>query len=186
MDCSLPGFPVHGILQARILEWLAMPSSRGSSQPRDWTHVSGGSCTAGRFLATEPPGKPGDPTTSLKCGNSLGLRKVLCLTSTVSSLRVQIWASQMKTHIWCDGLNCVPLEFLHWSSNPPEPQSGTMFGDRTLEEVVKGKWGLRARWCACQPGSSPQPPSPAFTGVLLCRHGWLNQADLTWFRASML
>ena len=40
MDCSPPGFSVHGILQARILEWGAMPSSRGSSQPRDWTHVS--------------------------------------------------------------------------------------------------------------------------------------------------
>ena len=35
VDCSLPGSPVHGILQARILEWVAMPSSRGSSQPRD-------------------------------------------------------------------------------------------------------------------------------------------------------
>ena len=37
-----------GILQARILKWVAMPSSRGSSQPRDWTHVS---CTAGRFFS---------------------------------------------------------------------------------------------------------------------------------------
>ena len=35
MDCSLPGSSVHGILQAIILEWVAMPSSRGSSQPRD-------------------------------------------------------------------------------------------------------------------------------------------------------
>ena len=35
MDCSLPGSSVHGILQARILEWVAMPSSRGSSQPKD-------------------------------------------------------------------------------------------------------------------------------------------------------
>ena len=34
---SLPGSSVHGILQARILEWVAMPSSRGSSQPRDRT-----------------------------------------------------------------------------------------------------------------------------------------------------
>ena len=40
MDCSLPGSSVHGILQARILEWVAMHSSRGSSQPRDGTHVS--------------------------------------------------------------------------------------------------------------------------------------------------
>ena len=34
VDCSLTGFSVHGILQARILEWVAVPSSRGSSQPR--------------------------------------------------------------------------------------------------------------------------------------------------------
>ena len=37
LDCSPPGSSVHGILQARILEWDAMPSSRGSSPPRDWT-----------------------------------------------------------------------------------------------------------------------------------------------------
>ena len=35
MDCSPPGSSVHGILQARILEWIAMPSTRGSSRPRD-------------------------------------------------------------------------------------------------------------------------------------------------------
>ena len=40
MDCSLPGFSVHGISQARILELVAMPSSRGSSRPRDWTCIS--------------------------------------------------------------------------------------------------------------------------------------------------
>ena len=40
VDCSLPGFSVHGILQARILEWVAISFSRGSSQPRDGTQVS--------------------------------------------------------------------------------------------------------------------------------------------------
>ena len=40
MDCSLPGSSVHGIPQARILEWIPMISSRGSSQPRDQTQVS--------------------------------------------------------------------------------------------------------------------------------------------------
>ena len=40
MDCNLPGSSVHGILQARILEWVAIPFSRGSSQPRDRTQVS--------------------------------------------------------------------------------------------------------------------------------------------------
>ena len=47
MDYSLLGSSVHGILQARILEWVAMPSPRGSSQPWDWTWVS---CIAGRFF----------------------------------------------------------------------------------------------------------------------------------------
>ena len=55
MDCSPPGSSVHGILQARILEWVAMSFSRGSSWPRDQTQVS---CTAGRFFISEPPGKP--------------------------------------------------------------------------------------------------------------------------------
>ena len=45
---------VHEILQARILEWVAVPPSRGSSPPRDWTCVS---CIAGRLFTTEPPGK---------------------------------------------------------------------------------------------------------------------------------
>ena len=47
MDSSLQGSSVHGILQSRILEWVAMPSSRGSSQSRDWTQVSH---IAGRFF----------------------------------------------------------------------------------------------------------------------------------------
>ena len=40
MDCSLPGFSVHGIFLARVLEWVAFSFSRGSSQPRDRTQVS--------------------------------------------------------------------------------------------------------------------------------------------------
>ena len=40
MDCSLPGSSVHGISQSRILEWVAVSSSRGSSRPRDRTHIS--------------------------------------------------------------------------------------------------------------------------------------------------
>ena len=47
MDCSLPGSSVHGILQAKILEWLAISFSRGSSRPRDRTQVS---CIVGRHF----------------------------------------------------------------------------------------------------------------------------------------
>ena len=55
MDYSLPAFSVHGNLQARILERVAIPFSRGSSQPRDGTQVSH---TAGGFLLSEAPGRP--------------------------------------------------------------------------------------------------------------------------------
>ena len=47
--CDLTDYTVHGILQARILEWVAFPFSRGSSQPRDWTQVSH---IAGRFFTS--------------------------------------------------------------------------------------------------------------------------------------
>ena len=50
MDCSPPGSSVSGILQARILEWVVIPFSRGSSQPRDWTWVSCISCIGSRIL----------------------------------------------------------------------------------------------------------------------------------------
>ena len=52
---SPPSSSVHGTFQARILEWVAISFSRGSSQPRDQTPVS---CLAGRFFTTEPPEEP--------------------------------------------------------------------------------------------------------------------------------
>ena len=55
MDCSLPGSPIHGIFQARILEGVAISSSRWSSQPRDQTQVSR---IVGKRFTTQPPGKP--------------------------------------------------------------------------------------------------------------------------------
>ena len=53
-DC-LPGSSVHGILQAKILEWVAIPFSRGSSSSRDWTWVP---ALQADSLLSEPPGKP--------------------------------------------------------------------------------------------------------------------------------
>ena len=54
MDCSPPGSSAHGILRARILEWVAYPFSRRSSQPRNPTGVS---CIAGRFFTSWAIGK---------------------------------------------------------------------------------------------------------------------------------
>ena len=54
MDCSLSGSSVHGISQARILEWVAISSSQGSSWPRDQSFIS---YISGGFFTTEPPSK---------------------------------------------------------------------------------------------------------------------------------
>ena len=56
MDCSPPDSSVHGILQARMVEWVAISSFSGSSWPRDRTR---GSWIAGSFFTTEPLGSPG-------------------------------------------------------------------------------------------------------------------------------
>ena len=71
MDCSLPGFSVHGLLQARILEWVAIPFSRGSSQPRDGTWVS---CIAAGFK-------------SLKSLNYLIQLSIICTTILIKGLK---------------------------------------------------------------------------------------------------
>ena len=83
---SPPDSSVHGILQARILAWVAMSFSRGSSSPRDQTWVS---CIAGRFFTAEPlKGSPFFPT-AIKC---------------------LIKSPQVGTHHFCSmSLLCLPL-----------------------------------------------------------------------------
>ena len=55
IDCSLPDSSIHGISQARILEWVAISFPRESSQPGDQIYIS---CIAGEFLTIEPRAKP--------------------------------------------------------------------------------------------------------------------------------
>ena len=50
LDCSSPGSSVHGLILARTLEWVAMPSSRGSSPPRVRTRIACGFCIGGWIL----------------------------------------------------------------------------------------------------------------------------------------
>ena len=69
MDCSPPGSSVHGILQARTLEWAAISSSRGSSQPSDQTRIFGISCIADRYFTHW--------ATWESCQHSLGLMSPL-------------------------------------------------------------------------------------------------------------
>ena len=91
MDCSPPSYSVHGTFQARILEWVAIPFSRRSSQPRDPTFVS-------RLFTTEPPGKPPEvqrspyATDSLsviwRCPLSLNTKAHSCPPPSPASIRL--------------------------------------------------------------------------------------------------
>ena len=89
MDCSLPGSSVHRSLQARILEWVSMPTSTGSSWPRDRARVSYVSCI-GRWLLYHQrhlrnPRIPGDFS---KC--------ILFVTRVLSKINTE----QMDHHCW--------------------------------------------------------------------------------------
>ena len=82
VDCSPPGSSVHGILQAGILEWVAMSSFRGSSQPRDRTHIS---CIADEFFTAESWGKP-----------SLAGRAIKIYTSCKDLIPGPVWPFRMS------------------------------------------------------------------------------------------
>ena len=95
MDCSPPGSSVHGMLQARALEWVAMPSSRGSSRPRDQTCGSCGSYIAGEFFTTEPPGEAQkENTIFLKLSETIAL----CTVTVSTNFQAQIhWGEPAYT-----------------------------------------------------------------------------------------
>ena len=134
MGCSPQGSSVHGILQARILEWFAMPSSRGSSQPRDWSCVYG---IAVRFFTTEPPGKP-------KC-MCVCVCVCMCMCAHVS-------VAQSCPSLW-DPMDCSPpgssvhgiiqARILEWFAMPSSRGSSQLW-DRNWDSYVSciGKWIL--------------------------------------------
>ena len=105
MDCSPPGSSVHGILQERILEWVAIPFSRGSSQARDWTHIS---CIAGRFFTIWATRESHHHhiIDALKfiLSNDVILRgfMLLCLLYVLSPGRLKPWG---LTSFWCSWLS---------------------------------------------------------------------------------
>ena len=103
MDCSPPGSSVHGILQARILEWIAMPSSRGSSQPRDRTQVSG---IEGGFLSVWATREAKQPL------------EVGYLSSPTESIKVK-WCTWGCILCWQEngGLNPGSLAPVSWAWN---------------------------------------------------------------------
>ena len=103
MDWSLPGSSVLGILQARILEWVAIRFSKGSSQPRDETWVS---CLTGRFFTTCTTIEA--PLHSTGCCLILILRFQLCLTaeSCRAKLKVCLIARFVLTELYLHSSCC--------------------------------------------------------------------------------
>ena len=81
---SPPGSFVRGISQARMLEWVAISSFRGSSQPRDQTHISWVSCIVGRFFTAEPSGKPIQSTAS--SSSPFFMFSIFCLISELDKI----------------------------------------------------------------------------------------------------
>ena len=108
MDCSPPGSSVHGILQARILEWVAIPFSGGSSWHRDRTWVS---YMASRFLTSVPPGEHSVPVACYKLMEvhkqrvtHLWHRLTVCIASTWESVKPVLWVIRIflfNLWVWC-------------------------------------------------------------------------------------
>ena len=118
VEHSLLGSPVHGILQARILEWVAMPSSMGSSWTRDQTHVSFVSWQAGSL-----------PNVTCCCC-------CCCLASVVSdSVQPQRWQPTRLPHPWDSpgknsGVDChFLLQFMKVKSESEVAQSCPTLSD---------------------------------------------------------
>ena len=136
MDCSSPGSSVHGISQARILEWIAISSSTGSSQPRDQTQVS---CLAGRFFTTEPPGKPHEAC--LSCVLPLILKihpwRVLNLgVQTPMRLRWDPTWISIPMLCYAKSLQSCPTLCDPTDGSPPGSPVPGIFQARTLEWVA--------------------------------------------------
>ena len=106
VDCSPPGSSIHGILQARILEWVAISFSRGSSQPRDRTQVS---CTAGRTFNLR--------ATREALGMYSLWKAVQLLTHYVTMECCDSWA---KGNYYAEQLGMEALDLWKWVLNVPK------------------------------------------------------------------
>ena len=173
MDCSLPGSSVHGISQARILEWVAMSSSRGSSQPRNQTCVSYVSCTGRQvfcffvFLTTSATQEA--PFCFFSSVQSLSHVRLfatpwiaarqasLSITNSQSSPRLMSIKSVMpSSHL----ILCRPLLLL-----VPIPPSIRVFSNEST---------LRMRWPKYWSFSLSISPSNKHPGLISFRMDWLD------------
>ena len=159
MDCSPPGFSVHGILQARILEWVAMPFSRGSSRPRDQTHVS---CLLHWPAVSLPLVQPGNPCSKHNYMNFFQ-------EDSISS--VQFSCSVVSNSLW-------PHESQHARPPCPSPTLGVYSNSCPsswrCHPAISSSVISFSSWPQSLPASGPFPMSQLFA--------WCGQS--TWVSAS--
>ena len=95
MDCSPSGVSVHGIFQARILEWVAIPSSRGSSQPRDQPMTPASPALQADSLLLSQQGSPGYPQSNSQSEES---RPTLSYTVEWKEASMKLYTKW--SHMW--------------------------------------------------------------------------------------
>ena len=131
VDCSLTAPSVHGILQATILEWIAVPFSRGSSQPRDWTQVY---CIAGGFFTIwatrEAPAMMTISKLASKRTETLRQGRKHLLAHNCFSLfrKVKVWSYDERKWIWTRSLR-LSLGKAVWCPSPKCNSTGQSLVD---------------------------------------------------------
>ena len=167
MDCSSPGSSVLGIFQAIILEWIAIPLSRGSSQLRDWIHIS---CVGRQILTTKTPRKS-------HIGWSVQFSSVQSLSHVQLFAMPWIAAHQASLSITSSWslLKLMPIELVMPSRHlilccpllllPPVPPSIRVFSNEST---------LHMRWPKYWSFSFSISPSNEHPGLISFRMDWLD------------
>ena len=154
MTCSMPGSSVHGISQERILEWVAISFSRGSSQPRDCTHVS---CTVRQILYY---------SVQFRCSvvsNSLQPHGLYHASPLCPSPTPRVYSNSCSLSQWCHptiSSSVLPFSFCLQSF----PASGSF-----PKESV-----LCIRWPKYWSFSFSPSPSNEYSGLISFRNDWFD------------
>ena len=169
MNCSLPGSCVHGIFQARILKWVAIPFSRGSSRPRDGTLVS---CIAGRRFTVWATGEG-------------ALKGRLYLGDRLFQMAVQYTECSCIMNLF-DSYNC-SRQTKPDTDGADVKKKNPFLNVETRPRGFSGR--LKVTWLVGNgggPGWGPFRHSVTFIGLhLICRNWFILQNQHDFFRSAM-
>ena len=142
VDCSPPDSSVHGILQVRILEWVAIPFSRGSFQPRSPILLSG-------YLLSEPPGKPRQVRSLTNIPVWTGLK-----TNRRFFLEFPVFCSR---HIECSTFTASSFRICNCSTGNPSPPLALFIGMLLKAHLTShsrclalGEWSHHRDYLGCE------------------------------------